>query len=313
VVVDASWGRGEAAEAGSGDSLVVCVRGLTKDYGAVHAVRDVDLDVRRGECVGVLGPNGSGKTTVLETLEGYRRADSGLVRVLGENPAKAGAGWRERVGIVSQHSVSIPGLSVWEAIRHWASFYRAGRCPNEVIQTVGLEHKAGASVDSLSGGLRRRLEFALAIVGRPELLFLDEPTAGLDPVARRSFWDLIRALRGAGTTVLLATHYLDEAAQLADRLVVVAAGRVVASDTPDRLGGEMRLESVVRWREGGSKRELHTPDAAQAVAGLTARLGPAIEGLEVVRPSLEDAYVSLLGTLGGALPTGTNPAGGGLQ
>jgi ABC-2 type transport system ATP-binding protein len=279
---------------------VIHVRAMTKAYGPVPALRDVDLDVYPGECVAVLGPNGAGKTTMIEILEGFRAADSGTVRVLGKNPSRAGAAWRERIGVVYQNSGPLPSQTVWEVVNHWAGFYRAGRDPAEVITTVGLEHKAEARVSSLSGGLRRRLEFALAIIGRPQLLFLDEPTAGLDPVSRRSSWELIRRMKHAGTTVLLCTHYLDEAAQLADRLVVMVAGRVVAVDTPDRLSGDHHGESAVRWREDGQVREARTSDPATFIAELTRRLGGLIDGLEVLRPTLEDAYVVLLGHVSGA-------------
>jgi ABC-2 type transport system ATP-binding protein len=290
---------------------------LTKTFGVLHAVRHVDLDVYRGECVTVLGPNGAGKTTMMAILEGYRRADAGTVRVLGVDPARAGRAWRERIGIVAQSGGPILGLSVWETLTHWAGFYRAARDPAEVMAAVGLEHKADAPVRALSGGLRRRLELALAIVGRPELLFLDEPTANLDPVARRSFWQLIRDLQGAGATVLLTTHFLDEADRLADRLVLMAAGRVIAADTPANLGGAMRLEAMVRWREDGVPCEEQTDNPVATVLALSERLGQRVDDLRIARPTLEDAYFALLGRLssargdGAAHPSGTDtiPAG----
>jgi ABC-2 type transport system ATP-binding protein len=293
----------------SESDAVIHVRAMAKAYGPVRALRDVDLDVYPGECVAVLGPNGAGKTTMIEILEGFRSADAGTVRVLGKDPARAGAAWRERIGAVFQNSGSLPNQTVWEIVNHWSGYYRAGRDPTEVITTVGLEHKAEARVSSLSGGLRRRLEFALAIIGRPQLLFLDVPTAGLDPVSRRSSWELIRRMKHAGTTMLLCTHYLDEAAQLADRLVVIVAGRVVAVDTPDRLGGEHRGETAVRWRDEGRVHEARTADPAAFVAGLATRLGGSIDGLEVLRPTLEDAYVVLLGHVSGTAGQPARPVG----
>jgi ABC-2 type transport system ATP-binding protein len=273
---------------------VIDVRGLNKSYGYVHAMRDVDLQVHAAQCMAVVGPNGAGKTTLIEVLEGHRRADAGTVRVLGVNPAKAPNSWRERIGIVSQRSEPIPGMSVGEVVTHWAGFYRAGRDPSEVLATVGLEHKSAVSVASLSGGLRRRLEFGLAIIGRPELLFLDEPTIGLDPAGRETFWELIRALKSAGTTVFLTTHNLEEAARLADQLVVVAVGRVYAMGNPLDISQRLLSGSVVRWRENGSAHEVATENPAAIVRELADRLGGRVDGLEVVRPGLEEAYLKVV-------------------
>jgi ABC-2 type transport system ATP-binding protein len=276
------------------EAPVVDVRGLTKSYGVVHAIWQVNLRVARGECVALLGPNGAGKTTLMETLAGYRRGDTGRVTVLGQDPARAGGRWRERIGVVAQRSEPIPGLKVWEAVAHWAGFFRASRDPAETLSTVGLEHKVNEPVSSLSGGLRRRLEFALAIIGRPELLLLDEPTAGMDPVGRRSAWDLFQGLKQAGVTILLATHFLEEAAELADRLVVIRAGRVVAVDTPAGLGGELRSCPVVRWTQAGGVRQVRSADPAATVRELTHGGVTALADLEIYRPTLEEAYVTLI-------------------
>ena len=212
--------------------LVVSIRGLVKRYGDHVAVDGLDLDIHRGEVFALLGPNGAGKTTTVEVLEGHRRADAGEVSVLGEDPGSAGQAWRSRIGIVSQTSKESPELTVEEMVRHFAAYYPSPRDPDEVIASVGLEEKRRARAAKLSGGQRRRLDVALGMVGDPELLFLDEPTTGFDPEARRQFWQLVRDLRTGGTTILLTTHYLDEAEQLADRVGVIARGRLVALDTP---------------------------------------------------------------------------------
>jgi ABC-2 type transport system ATP-binding protein len=285
---------------GDRDDVVVRARGVSKRYGIVAALRDLDMDVYRGECICILGPNGAGKTTMVELMEGFRAPDSGTIEVLGVNPAKARSGWRERIGVVSQHHESIPGRTVWETVEYWATLYRASRDPAEVLTTVGLEHKARAKGHSLSGGLRRRLEFALAIIGRPELLFLDEPTAGLDPISRRAFWQLIGQLKDAGTTIVLCTHYLDEAAWLGDRLIVMVAGRMMAAASPDKLGAEHRVDSLVRWSEDGKVHEQRTDDPASLVVKLAQQANRAVEGLEVIPPTLEDAYFRLVGSHQGA-------------
>ena len=276
----------------------VDVRGLRKSYGAKRAVDGIDLRVERGEIFAVLGPNGAGKTTTVEILEGFRHRDAGEVRVLGEDPQTAGRAWRSRLGVVLQDSRDQAELTVAELVRHFATFYPRPRDPDEVIDAVGLREKARTRTRQLSGGQRRRLDVALGIVGRPELLFLDEPTTGFDPQARRSFWALVRSLREDGTTILLTTHYLDEAAHLADRAAVVRAGRVVALDAPDRLGGPAARRPVVRWLDGGVRRSERTDSPTALVASLAARLaGPdgEVPGLEVVRPSLEDVYLELIG------------------
>jgi ABC-2 type transport system ATP-binding protein len=279
----------------------VHVRDLRKTYGAKRAVDGLDLTVERGEIFAVLGPNGAGKTTTVEILEGHRRRDGGEVRVLGEDPGSAGRGWRSRIGIVLQSADDHAELTVRELVHHFATYYPASRDPEEVIDAVGLTEKARTRTRQLSGGQRRRLDVALGIVGRPELLFLDEPTTGFDPEARRAFWDLIRGLREDGTTILLTTHYLDEAEYLADRCAVVRDGRVVALDAPARLGDRAQRHAVVRWEEAGAAREETTATPTALVAALAQRLGTEVPGLEVRRPSLEDVYLSLIGQAGTVL------------
>ncbi|MEU4361415.1 ABC transporter ATP-binding protein [Promicromonospora sp. NPDC023987] len=284
------------------DPLAVRVRGLRKRYGSARAgykdaVAGLDLDVSPGEIVAVLGPNGAGKTTTVEILEGFRDRDDGEVQVLGEDPRRAGRSWRARIGVVMQDSRDMSELTVLEKVRSTAASYPDPRDPAEVIAAVGLEEKARARTRGLSGGQRRRLDVALGIVGRPELLFLDEPTTGFDPQARRSFWDLVTSLRDGGTTIVLTTHYLDEAAQLADRVVVVRDGAVVATGTPDTLGGAQARTPVVAWDDGGVRRAERTDRPTAVVGRLMAAAGPGREvpGLSVTRPTLEDVYLSLIG------------------
>jgi ABC-2 type transport system ATP-binding protein len=284
-------------------SPAVRVRGLRKRYGNPRtgfkdAVAGLDLDVSPGEIVAVLGPNGAGKTTTVEILEGFRDRDDGDVVVLGEDPRDAGRAWRARIGVVMQDSRDLSELTVAEKVRAAAASYPDPRDPAEVIAAVGLTEKARARTRGLSGGQRRRLDVALGIVGRPELLFLDEPTTGFDPQARRSFWDLVTGLRDDGTTVLLTTHYLDEAAQLADRVVVVRDGVVVAEGTPGALGGPGARTPVVAWDDDdGVRRVERTDRPTAAVARLIAAAGPdgEVPGLSVSRPTLEDVYLSLIG------------------
>ena len=276
--------------------VAIRVRDLRKSYGDKHAVDGLDLTVGRGEIFAVLGPNGAGKTTTIEILEGYRHRDGGEVAVLGEDPAHAGRQWRNRIGIVLQTANDQAELTVRELVTHFAAYYPGSRDADELIEAVGLTEKARTRTRQLSGGQRRRLDVALGIVGRPELLFLDEPTTGFDPEARRSFWDLISGLRDGGTTILLTTHYMDEAERLADRCAVVRDGRVVALDSPAALGDRAARQAAVRWIEDGVLRELATDTPTAAVAGLAARFAPfEVPGLQVVRPSLEDVYLSLIG------------------
>jgi ABC-2 type transport system ATP-binding protein len=268
------------------------VRGLRKSYRGHTAVAGVDLDVRQGEVFALLGPNGAGKTTTVEILEGHRGRDAGTVTVLGEDPATAGRAWRARLGIVLQTANDAAELTVRESVRHYAGYYPDPEDADDVIERVGLAAKAGARVKSLSGGQRRRLDVALGVVGRPELVFLDEPTTGFDPEARRQFWELIRGLAAGGTTIVLTTHYLDEAEALADRVAVIAGGRIVAEGTPATLGGRSTAKATVSWL-GPHGRETRTTDTPTA---LIRELAPEeLPELTVTRPSLEDTYLSLIG------------------
>ncbi|MFI6583582.1 ABC transporter ATP-binding protein [Embleya sp. NPDC050493] len=273
----------------------IAVRGLRRSYRGRPAVDGLDLDVYRGEIFALLGPNGAGKTTTTEILEGHRPRDAGEVAVLGRDPAGAGPAWRARIGIVLQESADVAGLTVRESVRHFAHYYPKPRDPDEVIEAVGLTDRRNTRAGALSGGERRRLDVALGILGRPELLFLDEPTTGFDPKARRRFWSLIAGLREAGTTILLTTHYLDEAERLADRVGVIRSGRVVDVDTPERLGGRHLARAVLRWRDAEGAHELASAEPTADVARLAARFGGEIPHLTVTRPSLEDVYLDLIG------------------
>ncbi len=281
---------------GTAASTAVTVKGLRKAYGALAAVDGLDLEVAAGECVALLGPNGAGKTTTTEILEGFRRADAGTVHVLGEDPATAGRDWRARLGIVLQTSRDLGDLTVREAVTHFASYFPTSRDPEEVIAVTGLTAKAGDRAGRLSGGQRRRLDVALGIVGRPDLLFLDEPTTGFDPAARRDFWGLIETLKDDGTTILLTTHYLDEAARLADRVAVIAAGRIIAEGPPATLGGRDGAAATVTWHEDGVDRTETTVEPTALVARLATRFAGEVPGLEVRRPDLEDVYLELIGS-----------------
>lgn len=276
-------------------SVAIDVRDLRKTYGDLAAVDGVTFEVRTGECLALLGPNGAGKTTTVEILEGYRKRSAGEVSVLGEDPGHASRGWRSRIGMVLQSDRDLGDLKVSEAVEHFARYYSKPRDPVEVIAAVGLEAKASAKAGTLSGGQRRRLDVALGIIGAPELLFLDEPTTGFDPEARREFWDLIGSLKGGGTTILLTTHYLEEAEQLADRVAVIANGRIVAVDAPDRLGGRHEGQAEVRWLEAGQMRRELTSEPTAFVLTLSQRLGGEIPELSVSRPTLEDVYLQLIG------------------
>ncbi|HET6548508.1 MAG TPA: ABC transporter ATP-binding protein [Solirubrobacter sp.] len=270
------------------------VRDLRKAYGAVDAVRGVDFEVARGEVFGLLGPNGAGKTTTVEVLEGYRRRDFGDVRVLGLDPGERPVELRARVGIVLQSCGTYPYLTVRETVEHWAALYPAPRRVDEVLALAGLDDCAARRARTLSGGQARRLDFALALVGDPELIFLDEPTTGFDPAARRAAWDVIRALRDLGKTVLLTTHYLDEAQALADRVAIVQDGRILAEGPPDTLGASRYR---VAWRAAdGTLEERFTEDPTALLHTLTAEAlarGERLEDLSVMRPSLEDVYLEL--------------------
>jgi ABC-2 type transport system ATP-binding protein len=278
------------------DQLAISVRGLRKSYRGGVAVDGVDLDVRRGEVFALLGPNGAGKTTTVEILEGYRHRDAGEVTVIGDDPARPGPQWRARIGIVLQGTGEFDELTVSEVVHHFAAFYPAPDDPDKVIIRVGLADKANARTHTLSGGQKRRLDVALGIVGRPELLFLDEPTTGFDPEARREFWDLIRDLAAAGTTIVLTTHYLEEAEALADRVGVIANGRLVEVATPGQLGDRENALATVSWRTpDGSPQRAETATPTALVAELAARLGGEVPGLTVTRPTLEDVYLRMIG------------------
>jgi ABC-2 type transport system ATP-binding protein len=276
----------------------ISIRGLGKRYGEFVAVDHLDLDIHRGEIFALLGPNGAGKTTTVEICEGYRPRDAGDVRVLGEDPALGGRGWKARLGIVLQSNSGESQLTVREMIASRADLYADPRDPDEVLELVGLTEKARVRGQSLSGGQRRRLDVALGIVGRPTLLFLDEPTTGFDPEARRQFWALIRSLRELGTTMLLTTHYLDEAEALADRVGVISRGRLVEVAVPALLGGRETAPAVVTWTEDGVRRSEATATPTAFVRGLAARFPGEVPDLAVARPTLEDVYLRMIGEAG---------------
>jgi len=316
--ISAEYAVDRAATASARSEPVVSVRGLVKRYGSHEAVAGIDLQVRRGEVFAFLGPNGAGKTTTVEILEGFRQRTEGQVSVLGHDPATAGGAWRDRVGVVLQESEPEPGLSVRECLAMYAGFYRAPRDIDETIALVGLTKKAGALGSRLSAGQRRRLDFALALIGDPELIFLDEPTTGFDPSARRAAWEVIAGLRKLGKTVFLTTHYMDEAEYLADRITVLSAGRIVAEGTPATLGGRDRMTTAISFTlpdhvkardlppglnpltepgPGGST-VLHSdsPLAHLRMLGNWA-LGRGFDlpDLDVHRPTLEAVYLTLTG------------------
>ena len=271
------------------------VSGLKRSYGDLLAVNGVSFAIEQGSCTALLGPNGAGKTTTVEILEGYRHRDGGDVTVLGTDPAKGDRSWRQRLGIVPQNCADLLELTVGECVTHFASLYPAPRGPEAVLELVGLVEKAGSRVSTLSGGQRRRLDVALGIVGNPELVFLDEPTTGFDPEARRAFWQLVGALKAEGATILLTTHYMEEADALADRAIVVNHGVVVADAPPRALGERADDLAVVKWIEAGAAVTRDTTTPTALIAELHARLGGELEGLEVRRPTLEDVYLRLVG------------------
>ncbi len=295
-VVTTAAMRIAAGAAGPSDESVVRVRDLRKTYGSAVALDGVSFDIRRGETFALLGPNGAGKSTTIEILEGYRDRSGGEATVLGVDPQHGSIAWKSRLGIVLQSSGESGNVTVREQVRHFAAYYPNPRDVDEVIESVGLASKAGARIKSLSGGQRRRVDVALGVIGRPELIFLDEPTTGFDPEARRSFWDLIRALKAEGTTILLTTHYLDEAAQLSDRVAIIDGGRLVDIGTVDEIGGADARVPLVRWRTAsGVEREQRTAEPAELVSRLREELGGEPDALEIVRPSLEDIYLRLVG------------------
>jgi ABC-2 type transport system ATP-binding protein len=273
----------------------IAVRDLRKSYGELEAVRGISFEVQQGEVFGLLGPNGAGKTTTVEILEGYRHRDAGEVEVLGTDPAAAGGEWRERIGVVLQSSAMYETLTVTEMLNLFAGYYREPRPANEVVELVGLQEKRDNRVRLLSGGQRRRLDLGLALIGDPELIFLDEPTTGFDPGARRRAWETIRGLRSLGKTILLTTHYLDEAEQLADRVAVLRQGEIVASGPPAELTGSAQ-QTEIRYRANGREVVLHTDEPTRLLHELTEKAladGHELDGLVVRRPSLEDVYLSL--------------------
>jgi ABC-2 type transport system ATP-binding protein len=271
----------------------VHVRGLSKSYGQLHAVRDLDLDVGYGEIFAILGPNGAGKTTTIEILEGHRKRDSGEVRVLGEDPGTAGRNWRAAIGIVLQEVSDAGMLTVSETVQMFAKCFGRARPPEDVLELVGLGSVSSSKVRTLSGGQRRRLDVALGIINLPKLVFLDEPTTGFDPEARRRFWDLIRLLASDGTTIVLTTHYLEEAAALADRVAVITGGSVVAVDSPMNLIRYVSSAATVRWRTGDEIHVEETDHPTDLIKKFSAD-GAELAELTVSRPTLEDAYMQLI-------------------
>jgi ABC-2 type transport system ATP-binding protein len=277
---------------------VIEVQGLHKSYADTKAVDGIDLTIAQGEIFALLGPNGAGKTTTVEILEGFRKADSGSISVLGFDPARRGVQsriWRNRIGIVLQSTADAGDLTVIETLAHFAKYYSNARDVDEVITSVGLDEKRNALIRTLSGGQRRRLDVGLGIIGSPELLFLDEPTTGFDPEARRAFWSLIESLRKGGTTILLTTHYLDEAEALADRVAVIARGKILEVSTPAQLGGRASAKARVQWKSNGVMQEESTDNPTEVVRKLSAQFPGEVPELQVLRPSLEDIYLSMIG------------------
>jgi ABC-2 type transport system ATP-binding protein len=278
-------------------TAAVSVAGLRKSYGAYEAVRGIDFEIAAGEVFGLLGPNGAGKTTTVEILEGYRRRSAGEVTVLGEDPQRAGRRWRDRLGVVLQSSSLYPSLTARESLSVFAGYYDHPRDVDEVIELVGLAEKADARIRTLSGGQQRRVDLGLALIGDPELVFLDEPTTGFDPAARRNAWETVRGLRSLGKTILLTTHYLDEAEQLADRVAVLREGRIVSVGRPTELL-EGPVETEIRYRRDGELVVVRTTEPTRVLHELTSEAlaaGRELEELSVRRPTLEDVYLSLTG------------------
>jgi len=307
--------RAAGAVPGEG-GVAIRVRGLRKRYEDVEAVRGIDLTVRTGEIFAFLGPNGAGKTTTVETLEGYRRRDAGEVDVLGSDPDRPAAGWRARIGVVLQESQPEAELTVEECVSLYAGYYPRPRPVSETVELVGLADRRAARCGRLSGGQRRRLDVALALIGDPELVFLDEPTTGFDPAARQSAWEVIAGLRDLGKTIFLTTHYMEEAERLADRIAVIAAGRIVAEGTAASLGGRDAKASVIGFTlppglsaadlppalatmvtgSPGDKVEAHVTSPLPLLGGLAAwakARNVDLPDLQVLRPTLEDIYLQL--------------------
>jgi ABC-2 type transport system ATP-binding protein len=279
-------------------SKVISVSQLHKKYGQTQAVDGLDLEIEQGEIFALLGPNGAGKTTTVEILEGFRDRDSGDVKVLGFDPAtkgSAGQAWRDRIGIVLQSTQDAGDLTVYESVSHFATYYKNPKDAREVIELVGLTEKSDALGRTLSGGQRRRLDVALGIIGSPELIFLDEPTTGFDPEARRAFWNLIRTLRDEGATIVLTTHYLDEAEALADRVAVIIRGQIVEIAPPAELGGRATSLATISWRDGAQTRSEKCAHPTERVKELATQFGGEVPELSIKRASLEDIYLEMIG------------------
>jgi ABC-2 type transport system ATP-binding protein len=278
-------------------STAIEVLDLRKKYGEYEAVAGISLSINQGEIYAILGPNGAGKTTTVEILEGYRDRDGGTVSVLGADPGALGihgSAWRNRIGIVLQSTSDAAELTVAETVHHFSHYYTKPKDPDSVIELVGLTDKRDAKIRTLSGGQRRRLDVALGIIGSPEILFLDEPTTGFDPEARRAFWELILSLKAEGTTIVLTTHYLDEAEALADRVAVINAGKIVEIATPATLGGRHLAKATITWHEGGVTQTKISENPTQDVIELAQRFHGEVPELSITRPSLEDIYLTMI-------------------
>ena len=282
----------------SAPQIAIEIKNLIKNYGDKQAVAGINLTVNKGEIFALLGPNGAGKTTTVEILEGFRNLTSGEVKVLDFDPAtkgEAGRKWRNRIGIVLQSTTDAADLTVQETVEHFANYYENPRDVNEVIDEVGLRDKADDYARNLSGGQRRRLDVALGIIGSPELLFLDEPTTGFDPEARRAFWDLLNKLRGEGTTIFLTTHYLDEAEALADRVGVITNGQIIEIATPATLGNRANAPARISWFENNKVNEVESINPTVEVQKLISKFNGEVPQLQVIRPNLEDIYLRMIG------------------
>jgi len=278
-------------------SAAIEIHDLRKSYGDHEAVAGISLTIERGEIYAILGPNGAGKTTTVEILEGFRDRDSGTVQVLDADPGALGihgSSWRNRIGIVLQSNSDAAELTVAETVHHFSHYYSKPKDPDSVIALVGLTEKRDARIRTLSGGQRRRLDVALGIIGAPEILFLDEPTTGFDPEARRAFWELILALKAEGTTIVLTTHYLDEAEALADRVAVINAGKIIEIATPLTLGGRHLAKATITWHEGGETKKQISENPTHDVLEIAKRFNGEIPELTVTRPSLEDIYLTMI-------------------